>query len=287
MDNYDLNSVNHPEPHSGGAKSLVPWNWSHVIGALIIAVAGILLIPLSPTIYYPVRDFLQRLPLNSYFATAVQFGTVTTTILIGCAIYVLDKKCAVLLTYLAAALLINSVAINAVKEISGRSRPNWGLAMSHKHQRQLVEYSLSHGDVPVSAEKSDHWYGPVGQRPWFKDWFGSFPSGHAAGAFVLVAFLTALYPQGRRLWLVIGVSCALSRVWGERHYLEDVMVGGAIGWTVSYWVFSWQWPYRLGIYLVGRRARKETQPEKAMVELDSSMARCSACGSDVSLSHID
>jgi hypothetical protein len=33
----------------------------------------------------------------------------------------------------------------------------------------------------------------------------------------------------------------------ERHWPEDVLFDGALGWTIAQIVFSWRWPVRLGL----------------------------------------
>ena len=70
----------------------------------------------------------------------------------------------------------------------------------------------------------------------------SFPSSHAANAFLLAAVLA---PRRKRLapvFWAFAVLVAFSRLYLNRHYLSDVVVGAAIGllcvWPVARWLES-------------------------------------------------
>ncbi len=64
----------------------------------------------------------------------------------------------------------------------------------------------------------------------------SFPSDHAALAFVLAVFLFKL---NKKLWwsFIIAVIIALARVFVGVHYPHDVLAGAVIGLLVSYLIF--------------------------------------------------
>jgi membrane-associated phospholipid phosphatase len=62
----------------------------------------------------------------------------------------------------------------------------------------------------------------------------SWPSGHATLAFATAAALSYLSPRGRKIFIVIAVFCALSRVVMMAHFYSDVILGGAIGWTLGW-----------------------------------------------------
>jgi membrane-associated phospholipid phosphatase len=68
----------------------------------------------------------------------------------------------------------------------------------------------------------------------------SFPSSHAANAFALAAVLARRWRRtGPALWLA-ATAIAWSRVYLNRHFLSDIVVGAAIGllcgWAVERWL---------------------------------------------------
>lgn len=79
----------------------------------------------------------------------------------------------------------------------------------------------------------------------------SFPSGHAACAFASFIALAMLYRNAwwSGLFVLAAVLAAYSRVWISMHFMEDVLVGSAIG-TIMAMMF-----YRL-LYSDGMLARK-------------------------------
>lgn len=67
-------------------------------------------------------------------------------------------------------------------------------------------------------------------RPDASDLF-SFPSRHAALAFMLAWLAIQQNPKSKARWLLVpwAVAVAFSRLWLEQHYLTDVLFGGLIG----------------------------------------------------------
>ncbi|HTK30538.1 MAG TPA: phosphatase PAP2 family protein [Candidatus Saccharimonadaceae bacterium] len=57
----------------------------------------------------------------------------------------------------------------------------------------------------------------------------SFPSSHAANAWLLAVVLARRWPRGAPLWAASAALVAFSRMYLHRHYLSDVAVGSAIG----------------------------------------------------------
>lgn len=91
----------------------------------------------------------------------------------------------------------------------------------------------------TSVEQFKHWYEING--PMNSEEFKSFPSGHTANAFVMLAY-TLFLPENRKpltrnftifaiLW---GVCTAVSRVILGAHFLSDVFVGGYVTVVVFY-----------------------------------------------------
>jgi membrane-associated phospholipid phosphatase len=73
----------------------------------------------------------------------------------------------------------------------------------------------------------------------------SFPSSHAAGAFALATVFTRRWKRLWPLWFLAAALVAVSRVYLNRHFLSDVVVGAMIGfgwaWALARWVFDRSW----------------------------------------------
>ena len=67
----------------------------------------------------------------------------------------------------------------------------------------------------------------------------SFPSSHAANAFALACALTTFRPRWRIPCLLLAALIAWSRVYLNRHFVSDVVVGAAIGAGFGVWAARW------------------------------------------------
>jgi len=78
----------------------------------------------------------------------------------------------------------------------------------------------------------------------------SFPSSHAANAAALALVLGMRWPRLSPGFALLAALVALSRVYLNRHFLSDVLVGAAIGvalsWLTVRWLRSrgWIWPQK-------------------------------------------
>ena len=61
----------------------------------------------------------------------------------------------------------------------------------------------------------------------------SFPSGHAAFAFMLAAVAAAYFPRWRRPAYVLAVLIASGRLLLDKHFLSDVIVGALVGYLIA------------------------------------------------------
>jgi membrane-associated phospholipid phosphatase len=68
----------------------------------------------------------------------------------------------------------------------------------------------------------------------------SFPSSHAANAFAIAWVLARRWRRGLPWFLILATGVALARMYLNRHYMSDVVVGSAIGWICADRVLAWR-----------------------------------------------
>ena len=219
--------------------------WALAAGALALA-----LLPFADHTYNRIYNFLCSLPLDEFFSTTAQYACPTTIVTLVFCIFLLDAPKRKYVPYLLAALLFGWIGHETIKQVSGRARPERSVRINDEGSRKILrdaqKYILSHPETPMHIEPRDQWLFMKPGRPWFNSLFSSFPSGHSNAIFCVAAFLTVIYSRGRILWFVLAAGCAFARVRYRRHFPEDVLFGGAMGWVVAQWVFSWRWPLLLG-----------------------------------------
>ncbi|RLS58410.1 MAG: phosphatase PAP2 family protein [Planctomycetota bacterium] len=69
----------------------------------------------------------------------------------------------------------------------------------------------------------------------------SFPSGHAATAAGIAAFLVSQYPRGRVWFLILCTIASLQRLVSSAHYPSDILLGSSLGFLFAA-VVSLCWP---------------------------------------------
>jgi hypothetical protein len=66
----------------------------------------------------------------------------------------------------------------------------------------------------------------------------SFPSGHATAAFAVATVESRFYPHQAPYWFAGATLIGASRLQLNRHHLQDVLVGAALGYGTSVWEVS-------------------------------------------------
>lgn len=176
----------------------------------LLVVAG----ALALTVDLPVSRFLHagRLPglVDQLVECGEVFGHAIGVLFILVTVAVLDPRRRPVLARIAACSWGAGLVADLVKMGIARTRPH--------------RFDLSTTDVLATFDRwLPLWTSGHGDR--------SFPSAHTATAFGLAIGLAAILPRGRKLFLVFASLCALQRVQSGAHYLSDVCVGAAVGWT--------------------------------------------------------
>lgn len=233
-----------------------PLKASGILWAAVVAAAALACIPFSVPIYRFTFHLLRHLHLSSFYSTLVQFPSPTSVLIILGGIFFCQPRRRPTIIVFIVALLMTSIISRPINLLTARARPRYSVIMGEKERNWIIDYRTKHPDARMRPEQVDQWLGPGKGRPFYKDGYSSFPSGHASSSFVLASYLSALFPEARIVWYVAAGGCAAARVAKERHWPEDVIFGAALGWTVAHIVFSWRWPMLLGLWLKRRRSKQ-------------------------------
>lgn len=68
----------------------------------------------------------------------------------------------------------------------------------------------------------------------------SFPSSHAANAFAIAWVLSRRWRRAMPIFLILAAGMAVARMYLNRHFMSDVVIGGAIGWGCAHAALAWQ-----------------------------------------------
>lgn len=102
---------------------------------------------------------------------------------------------------MALAALGVGISVEIMKPLASRPRPNYALN-------------------PSAASASDR--------------VSSFPSGHTATAFAVARIWSLAMPAVRPVCFAAAVGTGLSRMYEQRHYLSDCVVGALVGWHLAW-----------------------------------------------------
>ncbi len=155
-----------------------------------------------------------------------QFGGLGSLVFTAAIIWLLDPARRRRLADLALAAAATGLICWLAKMACGRARPKFG--------------------------EPDLWTGPIGGHPiggsvvraveFWRDgasdlW--AMPSSHTAAAAMLAAFLAVVYPRLRPVGMILVALVAFARLALSdkgSHWASDVVIGGTIGSTLSFWI---------------------------------------------------
>jgi len=182
---------------------------------LVIAVfllAALLCIAFVDTAYERIDEPVESVPLVasiSYIVTTAG-GRTGGAILVLLVIILAGRRWKHIGRSILAGLVIQTATVEVLKPLTGRPRP-------------------------PQCDGLSVFYGPAGSE------FHSFPSGHAAFAFMLATVAAAYFPRWRWLAYAGAGAIALSRVLLDRHFISDIIVGAVVGYLAACLVLRW-WP---------------------------------------------
>lgn len=130
------------------------------------------------------------------------------------AIWFLDRHRRSRVVCVVIAAICVTLPIEGVKRIVGRERPDLANGL-------LVVHGWS-----AQSDKGD---------------FQSFPSGHTAAAASYSGSLSAFYPPLTPMCVFLAAGCGANRIWKERHFFSDCLVGGVFGFWFSYTLPRRRW----------------------------------------------
>ena len=160
----------------------------------------------------PVPTYL-RVPTR-IMRSMEDWGENVYILLVAFAIWQLDRRRRSRVLCILVAAVIVSLAVEGVKRVTGRERPE-----------------ISNG-LTV-------WHGP--DRWAAGGDYQSFPSGHTAAAAAYSGALSAFYPPLRGACIALAVGCGGNRIWKERHFLSDCWIGGAFGFWFAFTLPRRRW----------------------------------------------
>ena len=95
---------------------------------------------------------------------------------------------------------------------------------------------LKPGGFPASGNFNDSWFDKTGSPTSYLKGDGSFPSGHTMEAFAVATIIARRYRNHRWVpYAAYGLAAAVgfSRLTLSAHFLSDVFMGGALGYSIS------------------------------------------------------
>lgn len=172
-----------------------------------------------------------------------QFGAVTSMVIAGVVILLLDPAKRRGVVQLAIALAINGVVGHALKVLFGRPRPR--VLFDNVPQEEFASpmhfaFAWSKYPLPRTGEGGTT-YLLAHSWEWWKGIssdLASYPSSHAMASACAATCLAHLYPKLSPLVLTLAVIVAVCRVAFGAHYPSDVVFGSAVGYVIGAWVMQ-------------------------------------------------
>ena len=153
-------------------------------------------------------------PLYAFLIGLRQYGQGPFALATVVLMVIYDRRRKREIVTLVIAILVMAAAVNLLKLLTGRVRPDDFLMGS-------PEWKVLGGIMN-------------------KD-YRSFPSAHAASAFAYSVAMSTIYRKWGWAFMTLAAMCAASRVVDIQHWASDVAVGAALGAWIGYGAFNWRW----------------------------------------------
>lgn len=104
----------------------------------------------------------------------------------------------------------------------------------HRHRPYQVEEEILSGKINKLTQYE--WDGPVSNLV-----YSSFPSGHTVSAFAMATIISSEYREYKWVPVVsysIATLTGLSRIYDNRHWGSDVVMGAALGWGMAKLIYN-------------------------------------------------
>jgi membrane-associated phospholipid phosphatase len=161
-------------------------------------------------------------PLYAFLIGLRQYGQGPFALATVVLMVIYDRRRKREIVTLVIAIVVMAAAVNLLKILTGRVRPDNFLSGSPEWKA----------------------LGGIMNRD-----YRSFPSAHAASAFAYSVVMSTIYRKWRWAFMTLAAMCAASRVVDIQHWASDVTVGAALGAWIGYGAFNWRWARALAARL--------------------------------------
>lgn len=204
----------------------------------IAAISAAVVFPFDGPIYDAMRGLGMKLggDIVRELEAVQQFGGVSSLIIVGVVIWLMDPARRARLLDLLAAVVCTGVAVQLAKMVIGRPRPKFddaGMVLW-----PFGRYPMPEADPPGVYHAWEVWK-DISSDLW------SMPSSHTSAAVALAVFLGVVYPRVRPLAVFLAATVGVSRVLLGAHYPADVLVGAGVGFFVAHAAVSGCWGQRV------------------------------------------
>ncbi|MBX3409927.1 MAG: phosphatase PAP2 family protein [Phycisphaeraceae bacterium] len=161
-----------------------------------------------------------------------QFGAVTSCLICAAAILLLDPGKLRRLADAALSIIATALSVWLLKMLLARPRPR--LDDPFHFGGPWTAYEFERGGTTITRYAWEFWKSGTSDL-----W--SVPSNHTAAAWALATVLATMYPPLRVLVYIMAGLVGLFRILFGAHYISDVIVGGALGWSVATIIMNARW----------------------------------------------